>query len=65
MTGDPRDTTRLREAFRAEVKRATRATAVAGGLIAILAVKPPWAKSAEFSLTEIGILASCRSWGSG
>ena len=42
MTAEPRDTTRLREAFRAEVKRATRATAVAGGLIAILAF-PLWA----------------------
>jgi diguanylate cyclase (GGDEF)-like protein len=42
MIGDPRDNTRLREAFRAEVKRATRATAVAGGLIAIVAF-PLWA----------------------
>jgi len=42
MTGDPRDNTRPRERFRAEVKRHTRATAVAGGLIAIVAF-PAWA----------------------
>ena len=42
MTGDPRDNNRRREAFRAEVKRSTRATAVAGGLIAIVAF-PVWA----------------------
>jgi diguanylate cyclase (GGDEF)-like protein len=41
MTGDPRDNARLREAFRAEVKSATRATAVIGGLIAIVAF-PVW-----------------------
>ncbi|MBA3261220.1 MAG: GGDEF domain-containing protein [Thermoleophilaceae bacterium] len=42
MAGDTLDTFRLRSAFGAEVKRATRATAVAGGLIAIVAF-PVWA----------------------
>ena len=36
------DPSRLRAAFRAEVRQATRATAIAGGLIAILAF-PAWA----------------------
>jgi diguanylate cyclase (GGDEF)-like protein len=42
MAGDTLDTSRLRAAFAAEVKRATRATAVTGGLIAIVAF-PAWA----------------------
>jgi len=42
MAGDIRDNSRLRTAFRAEVKRATRRTALAGGLIAIVAF-PAWA----------------------
>jgi diguanylate cyclase (GGDEF)-like protein len=42
MAGDNLDTSGLRAAFRAEVRRATRATAVAGGLVAIVAF-PAWA----------------------
>jgi diguanylate cyclase (GGDEF)-like protein len=42
MPGDIRDSNRPRAAFRAEVKRATRGTAVTGGLIAIVAF-PVWA----------------------
>jgi diguanylate cyclase (GGDEF)-like protein len=42
MPGDTLDSSRLRAAFRAEVKRATRATAVAGGVLAIVAF-PLWA----------------------
>lgn len=42
MAGDQLDARRLRAAFRAEVRSATRTTAVAGGLIAILAF-PSWA----------------------
>jgi diguanylate cyclase (GGDEF)-like protein len=41
MAGDELDAGRLRAAFRAEVRIATRTTAVAGGLIAILAF-PVW-----------------------
>ena len=42
MAGDTLDTRTLRAAFGAEVKRATRATAVTGGLISIVAF-PLWA----------------------
>ena len=42
MPEDPLNSNSLRAAFRAEVKRATRSTAVAGGLIAIVAF-PVWA----------------------
>jgi diguanylate cyclase (GGDEF)-like protein len=42
MAGDYLDARRLRADFRAEVRQATRTTAVAGGLIAIL-VFPSWA----------------------
>jgi diguanylate cyclase (GGDEF)-like protein len=42
MPGDLLDNGRLRTAFRAEVKRATRSTAIAGGVIAIVAF-PVWA----------------------
>src|SRR5919112_2292723 len=42
MPGEIRDSNRPRAAFRAEVKRATRGTAVTGGLIAIVAF-PVWA----------------------
>ena len=42
MAEDNLDTRRLRAAFRVEVQRSTRATAVAGGLIAIVAF-PAWA----------------------
>jgi diguanylate cyclase (GGDEF)-like protein len=42
MAGEIRDNSRLRTAFRAEVKHATRRTALAGGLIAIVAF-PAWA----------------------
>jgi diguanylate cyclase (GGDEF)-like protein len=42
MAGEQLDARRLRAAFRAEVRSATRTTAVAGGVIAILAF-PSWA----------------------
>ena len=42
MAGDDLDARRLRAAFRAEVRHATRTTAVAGGVIAIIAF-PSWA----------------------
>ena len=42
MASDALDSRRLRAAFRAEVRRATRTTAVAGGVIAIVAF-PLWA----------------------
>ena len=42
MAGDDLDARRLRASFRAEVRAATRTTALAGGLIAILAF-PSWA----------------------
>lgn len=42
MARDALDTSRLRSAFRAEVKGSTRATAVTGSLIAIIAL-PAWA----------------------
>jgi diguanylate cyclase (GGDEF)-like protein len=42
MAPDAHDSARLRAAFRAEVRRATRTTAIAGGVIAIVAF-PSWA----------------------
>jgi diguanylate cyclase (GGDEF)-like protein len=42
MAGDDLDARRLRAAFRTEVRHATRTTAVAGGVIAIIAF-PSWA----------------------
>jgi diguanylate cyclase (GGDEF)-like protein len=42
MARDARDITSMRSAFRAEVKGSTRATAVTGGLVAIIAL-PAWA----------------------
>ena len=42
MAREACDTSSLRSAFRAEVKLSTRATAVTGGLVAIIAL-PAWA----------------------
>jgi diguanylate cyclase (GGDEF)-like protein len=69
MPGEALDTTRQRAAFRAEVRRSTRATALAGGVIAIVAF-PVWAgfdrlvdpaHSAEFTtirlLLELPLIA--------
>ena len=69
MAREARDTSSLRSAFRAEVKVSTRATAVTGGLIAIVAL-PAWAgfdhlvdpeHAAEFTtlrlLSEVGLVA--------
>ena len=68
MPREARDNSSLRSAFRAEVKVSTRATAVTGGLIAIIAL-PAWAvfdhlvdpeHAAEFTtlrlLSEIGLV---------
>ena len=42
MVGDDLDARKLRAGFRSEVRRATRVTALAGGVIAIIAF-PSWA----------------------